>query len=124
MSFDVHFQGFVAGESSLRGGTAMREVLALYVVEESGTFLHVRVGDGEADAYLREDGMMVNHVSGRDPWDLLVEGAQAANWVIMPVGGATCLTNADQRRELPDELEADVAIVRTGADLRAVFGAP
>jgi hypothetical protein len=27
---------------------------------------------------------------GSDPWELLVKGAQVANWVIMPVGRPTC----------------------------------
>jgi hypothetical protein len=27
--------------------------------------------------------MLANHISGNDPWDLLVHGARAANWVII-----------------------------------------
>lgn len=72
MSFDV-FQGFLAGESSERGGTQMMEVLAPHISEESGTFIRLRVGDGEADIYLHDGGMMANHIEGRDPWDLLVQ---------------------------------------------------
>jgi hypothetical protein len=48
VSFDVFFQGFLAGEPSERGGAQMREVLAPHVSEEDRTFLRVRVGDGEA----------------------------------------------------------------------------
>jgi hypothetical protein len=48
------------------------------------------VGDGEADIYLHDAGMMANHIEGRDRWDLLVQGAKAANWVIIPVGCPTC----------------------------------
>jgi len=84
VSFDVFFQGFLADESSDHGTTQMREVLAPHASEEDGTFLRVCVGDGEADIYLRGGGMMANHISGRDPWDLLVQGARAANWVIIP----------------------------------------
>ena len=73
MSFDVFFQGFLAGESSERGGAQMREVLAPHISEEDGAFLRVRVGDGEADIYLHDGGMMANHIEGRDPWDLLVQ---------------------------------------------------
>jgi hypothetical protein len=58
VSFDVFFQGFIAGESSERGGADMREVLASHVIERSGSFLRVRVGDGEADIYLHDAGMM------------------------------------------------------------------
>lgn len=121
MSFDVFFQGFIAGESSERGGAEMRLVLAPHVVERQGSFLRVQVGDGEADVYLNDDGMMANHISGRDAWDLLLKGAESANWVIMPLDCPTCLTQPGQREELPEELRDDVVVVETGADLRAVI---
>src|SRR6478672_9785394 len=92
MSFDVFFQGFVAGESSEGGSAEMLAVLAPHVTERKGTFLRVQVGDGTADIHLGDDGMSADHVSGDDPWDLLVTGAQAANWVILPLDGPTCLT--------------------------------
>jgi hypothetical protein len=54
----------------------MREVLAPHVVERRASFLRVKVGDGEADIYLDgDDAMTVNHISGRDPWDLPLRGA-------------------------------------------------
>jgi hypothetical protein len=121
MSFDVFFQGFVAGESSKRGGAQMREVLTPDISEEHNTFVRVRVGDGEADIYLSDGGMMANHISGHDPWDLLVPGARAANWVIIPVGCPTCLTQLGQQEELPEGLDDYVVIVKTGADLIAVI---
>ena len=121
MSFDIFFQGFIAGESSERGGAEMRQVLAPHLIKRSGSFLRVRVGDGEADLYLDDDGMMANHISGRDPRDLLLRGAQAANWVIMPLDCPTCLTQPGQREELPEELHDEVVVVETTADLRAVI---
>jgi len=47
---------------------------------------------------------------------LLVKGAQAANWVIMPMDCPTCLTQPGQREELPEGLDDDVVVVETGAD--------
>lgn len=117
MSFDVFFQGFTAGESSERGGVEMRSMLAPHVVEEDGTFLRVRFGDGEADIYLSDDGMMANHISGREPWDLLVRGAAAANWVIMPLDLPTCLTAPGQRENLPEGLDEEVVEIATGSDV-------
>ena len=99
----------------------MRRVLAPHVAEEDGSFLRVRFGDGEADIYLSDDGMMANHVSGRNPWDLLVKGAQAANWVIMPMDRPTCLTQPGQHEELPEELQDDVVFVETAAELLSVI---
>jgi hypothetical protein len=121
VSFDVFFQGFIAGESSEYGAAQMREVLAPHVSEEDGAFLRVRVGDGEADIYLHDGGMMANHIEGSDPWDLLVRGAKAANWVIIPVGCRTCLTQPGQMEELPEGLDDDVVFIETGADLRAAI---
>ncbi len=120
MFFDVLFQGFLAGESSERRGAQMREVLAPHISEQNGTFLRVRVGDGEAEIYLGDGGMMPSHVLGQDPWDLLVRGGQAPNWVIIPVGCPTCLTQARQQEELPEGLNDEVVAVETGSDLRAV----
>lgn len=64
---------------------------------------------------------MANHIEGRDPWDLLVRGARAAAWVIIPIGCPTCLTQPGQMEELPDALDKDVVVIETGADLRAVI---
>lgn len=99
----------------------MRAVLAPHATRKSHSFWHVRFGDGEGGVYLSDDGMMASHVSGRDPWDLLVRGAQAANWVIMPMDCPTCVTQPGQREELPDELAPDVVAVDSGAELMAVI---
>jgi hypothetical protein len=60
VSFDVFCQGFVGGKPSGRGSAQMVEVLAPHISEDDGTFLRVRVGDGEADIYLSDGGMMAN----------------------------------------------------------------
>jgi hypothetical protein len=121
MSLDVFFQGFIAGESAQSGGLQMREALARYVVEMDGSFLRIRVGDGHADIYLSDDGMMANHITGIDPWNLLVQGARSANWVILPMGGPTCVTGPGQREELPDGLGEEVVLVTSGAELLALI---
>jgi hypothetical protein len=119
MSFDVFFQGFVAGESSGRGAAEMLAILSPYVTERKGSFLRLAVGDGAADIY--DDEMMANQVSGADPWDVLVIGARSANWVVLPVDCPTCITAPGQREELPEGLDDEVAVVDSGADLRAVI---
>jgi hypothetical protein len=123
VSFDVFFQGFDQGEPVPGGGSRMREVLAPCIKREEPetSFLLIEVGDGDADVYLDDDDMLANHITGRDPWDLLVKGAAAAGWVILPVGCPTCLTHEDQERDLPDGLRERVVIVRSGADLRRVI---
>jgi hypothetical protein len=101
----------------------MRQVLDPFIVSEEPehSFLLVEYGDGSADVYLGGDHMMANHITGEKPWELLVEGARAAGWVIMPVGCTTCLTDEAQRIHLPEGLTEDVALVATGEELLRVI---
>lgn len=119
MSFDVYLQGFRDGDAADSGGGLMRQVLGPYVVREEpeSHFVVVEFGDGSVDVYLDGDSMMANHVAGDRPWDLLVEGARAADWVIMPVGCPTCITDEAQRAHLPEGLKDDVVLVLSGAEL-------
>jgi hypothetical protein len=113
VSFDVYFQRFVHGH-----------VLQPFIVREEPEhhFALVKVGDGTADVYLDGDDMMANRISGERPWDLLVvEGARAAGWVILPVGCPTCITDEAQREHLPEGLDEDVALVATGEELLRVI---
>jgi hypothetical protein len=123
VSFDVFFQRFVHGDKAPGGGERMHQVLQPFIVREDPEhhFALVEFGDGTADVYLDGDGMMANHISGEQPWDLLVEGAQAAAWVIMPVGCPICITAEGQRSHLPAALDVDVALVGTGEDLLRVI---
>ena len=123
MSFDVYFQGFGGGDAAAGGGDIMRSVLEPFAVrsESDGDFLLVKRGDGWADVYLSADSAMANHVSGTEPWQLLVEGATAAGWVILPVGCPTCITDEAQRAHLPDGLDDEVVLVVSGDDLLAVI---
>ena len=82
------------------------------------------MGDGQADVYMSDDGMMANHISGNDPWDVLVKGATAANWVILPLDAPVCLTAPGQLEELPEDLGDVVVTVDDGADLLAVIRRP
>lgn len=97
----------------------MRAVVAAHIVREEPehSFVRIEVGDGGADLYLDDDDMMANHISGTEPWDLLVDGAKAAGWVILPAGCSTCVTDDGQRKHLPEGLDLDVRVVTSGADL-------
>lgn len=123
--FDVFFQRFTNGEADPGGGDAMRRLLEPFIVSEEPRhdFVRIEFGDGGADVYLDGDGMTVNHVTGAEAWDVLVEGARQAGWVILPIGCATCITDEGQRAHLPPELDEEVALVKTGVDLQAVIGA-
>ncbi|WP_459985569.1 hypothetical protein [Nocardioides sp. AN3] len=122
MSFDIFFQRFHDGSAVPGGGDIMRRMLEPFVTREDRerSFAFVEFGDGSADVYLRDDDMMVTHVVGVQPWQLLVEGARAAGWVIMPSDGPTCLTDDAQRAHLPDDLARDVVLVTSGEELLRV----
>lgn len=123
MSLDVFFQRFKDGEADPGDGEAMRRVLAPFIVREEPEHhvAHIEAADGGADVYLDGDGMMANHVTGRRIWDLLVEGAREAGWVIMPMGCPTCMTVEAQRRHLPEGLDEAAEVVLSGADLLTVI---
>ena len=123
MSFDVFFQRFQDGHAAAGGGRLVREVLEPHVIRESsdGTFLEVVCGGGSADVYLGDDHMMVNRANGTEVWQLLVDGAVAAGWVILPVGCPTCITDDAQRQHLPEGLRQEVALVASGAELLVVM---
>lgn len=125
VSFDVFFQRFRNGDAEPGGGDAMREVLAPYIVREEPehSFAEVKYGDGMADVYLSRNSMMANHISGTEPWDLLVRGARAANWVIIPVRCPTCITEESEREHLPDGLGDAAVLVANGDDLLRVIQA-
>lgn len=118
MSFDVFFGGFAHGQP-VGGGELVRAALDPYIVGEETEhgYLEIGVGDGRADIYLGAESMMANHVSGSEPWDVLVRAARAADWVIMPTGCPTALLHKDQRKHLPEELRAQAVLVSDGDDL-------
>lgn len=120
VSFDVFFQPFRNGEAGSGGGDRMRAVLRPHITREEPEqkFARVEIGTGSADVYLDDDSMLANRISGEEPWDLLVQGARAAGWVILPVGCPTCITDEQQREHLPPELkEEEVVLVSSGAEL-------
>jgi hypothetical protein len=123
VSFDMFFQRFRHGDAGPGGGEAMRQILQPYIVREEPEhhFALVECGDGSADVYVEVDNMLANHISGEQPWRLFVEGAQAADWVIMPAGCPTCITDEGQRDHLPEGLDDEVALVRTGDELLRVI---
>lgn len=103
----------------------MREVVAGFIVceEPEHSFVRVEYGDGSADIHLSPDSMMANHVTGSEPWDLLVRGAKAARWVIMPVGCPACITDESDRLHLPEGLDDEAILITTGDELlRAIRG--
>ncbi len=103
----------------------MRAILALHIIREEPetSFAHLAYGDGSADVYLGDGHMLANHIAGEQLWDLLVQGARATGWVIMPVGCPACITDDSDRAHLPEGFSSEATLVLTGDDvLRVING--
>lgn len=122
MSFDVFFQGFRDGGARPGGGDLARSVLERFIATEVAGFVELNVDGDVGDVYIDSGGMMANHVQGAKVWELLVQAARAADWVVLPTGGPTCITDQTQRSHLPVELRQAIHLVRSGDDLQRAFG--
>lgn len=123
MSCDVFLQGFAGGDAQPGRPEVATRVLAPYFAEAPRDgYVRLQLADGEADVFgVGRSSLMVNHASGEQIWDLIITVATAAGWVIMPVGCPVCVVMPEQVADLPDELRADVAVVRTGTELCQVI---
>lgn len=120
MSLDVFLQGFRQGDAASADEEKLAGLLQPYLVETPHGFPQLRFDDGDAAIYGLEDlasGFMVNHVSGRQAWDVLVAVARAADLAIMPVGCAVAVPSEAMLSELPEELRRDAVVVAGGDDL-------
>lgn len=122
MSYGVHFLGF---HDDGNGAARMREVLRPHANSGGDEITGVTYGDGSAEIDLHDDGMMATHVDGNDTWDLLVAGAQAADWVVLPQDAPLCIVDEAQRSDLPEDMVEDfgVELVSSGAELLRVIEA-
>ena len=93
----------------------------------SDGFGRIVTADGEADLYgLGEDdhGLMINHASGREIWQLIVDVARSGGYAVLPVGCPVCVVDEVMIGHLPDELRQDAVLVHDGGDLeRAIVHA-
>jgi len=83
--------------------------------------------DGEGDIYGLDDndqGLVINHATGRQIWQLIVDVARAAGYAVLPVGCPVCVVDEVMIGHLPDQLRQNAVLVRDGGDLeRAVVNA-
>lgn len=122
MSFDIFLQGFSDGAARELDGRKLRKLMEPRLRNEAGGNAELHFADGTADVYgLDEGALMFNHVGGEEAWDFLVKLARATNAAILPVGCPACVTDEGLLGELPDVLQEDACVVRSGAELRAAI---
>lgn len=121
MSFDIFLQGFSSGDAAPGDGAAAMAILDPLIIDRDGNgWALVQTNDGTADVYgidTPDRGFMFNHVGGRTAWDVIFAVAQAAGFVVMPVGCGTLLVDDALRRELPEGTPEPVLPIRSGADI-------
>jgi hypothetical protein len=64
---------------------------------------------------------MFNHASGQVIWQVMVNVAKAADWIIMPVGCPVCVMREDMISHLPAELRDNAVVVRSGTEVLDVM---
>ena len=122
-SFGVFLQRFEAGGAAPADASSLDEGLAPYVVEGDAGHAdrYLRFSDGTADVFLVgedwSDGFMVNHVSGREAWDVLFAVASRGHLAILPVG----VPGGRHERRRPSRASgravADAVVLQSGAEL-------
>lgn len=123
MSYDIVLQGFRGGQLDPGGTDRALARLRPFITrsEPELGFVLLEYGNSRADVYCGDHDLLVNQVSGHELWDILVDAARQADWVIMPVGGPVALTRAEQQTELPPELAAASRLVSDGDELLALL---
>jgi hypothetical protein len=119
VSFDIFLQSFKDGDAAPGDPEAAWRVLAPYLAGAlTGGYARVRTPDGEAAVYgAGRDALMINHASGQIIWQIMVDVARAADWVIMPVGCPVCVLREEMINDLPAELQDDAVVVGSGAEV-------
>jgi hypothetical protein len=123
VSFDIFLQRF---DDAATDGSAVMSVLRPLIVDEDDEhrFRRIVTGDGDAEVYGDPaSDLMFTHASGVEVWDVIVDVARAAGWVVMPVGCGTCVVDEAQRAGLPEFVPEPVVTVRSGAELIAAIKA-
>ena len=84
----------------------------------TGGCARVHTPDGEAAVYgAGRDALMINQASGQIIWQIMVDVARVADWVITPVGCPVCVLREKMINDLPAELQDDAVVVGSGAEV-------
>jgi hypothetical protein len=120
VAFDIFLQRFEGGDAADANAADLAAVLDPLVEARGPGWARIQTSDGAADVYGTDNlatGVMVNHASGRAVWDVLFELARAGRLAVMPVGCPTCVIEAEQRADLPPELQPEAVEISSGDEL-------
>jgi hypothetical protein len=120
VSFDIFLQRFEGGEAARADEIAVLGVLAPLIEERGDGWARLCTSDGEADVYGIDDpasGLMVNHASDREIWNVLFELCRAAGFAVMPIGCGTFVVSQVGLSDLPDGVPEPIGILTSGDEL-------
>jgi hypothetical protein len=124
VSFDIFLQGFLGGDDAPGDRAAAIGIIApLLAGPVTDGYGRIVTADGDADVYGLGDsdqGLMVNHASGHEIWQVVVDIARAAGYAVLPVGCPACVVDAVILGHLPEELRDAAVLVHDGGDLERV----
>jgi hypothetical protein len=124
VSFDVFLQRFEGGAAVDHDESAVVHVLGPLIQERGDGWARLGTSDGGADVYGIHDptsGLMVNHASGHEIWNVLFKVGRAAGLAAMPLGRGTFVFSEDALSDLPDGVPEPITILTSGDELlRAV----
>jgi hypothetical protein len=123
VSFDIFLQSFKNGEAAPGDPEAACRELEPYLAgAPDGGYARVRTPDGEAGVYgIGSDALMFNHASGQVIWQVMVNVAKAADWIIIPVGCPVCVMREDMISHMPAELRDNAVVVRSDTEVLDVM---
>ena len=124
MSVDVFLQGFSNGDAADGDGEAAMAVLAPLIANRIHGSAVIETLDGSAEVYgidSPSSGVSFSHVNGRDAWDVIVDVARAAGFMIMPVGCGTFLLDDSARTDLPVGIPHPVVTIDSADELLAAI---
>lgn len=120
MALDIHMIPFEGGDSGVVDREVGDEILDGLATDREESFLRIVTDDGDAEVYGVDDpstGLMITHAAGRTVWDVIYLLAKRAGYTVLPVGCPMCITDEEQRSDLPESIPQPVIVISSGADL-------
>ncbi len=117
MSFDVFLQRFRPGDPD---SEVLVDLVRPDLVASKEGFFDLHFDDGSVAIFGLDHpgrGVMVNHVSGRQSWGVLIEVARQGEMAVLLLGCPAVVTSEDLIPDLPEDLRDDAQVIRTSEDL-------
>ena len=129
MSYSLFLQRFQHGRAADFDAEVLRLLVRPHVVyrEPENGFVELGFADGGSAELYSSDGddqissVMITRFSSGDALEFVARTAISVEGVVLLQDGVALVVEAGQRVHLPEELQADAVVVRSGAEIQAVI---